>query len=66
MKKLLNSFPFAILLIVLMGVVGAYRSISRREQRNTRATELRIKEEVSNSMKNLKIDLPPLSAAGQQ
>lgn len=64
MKKLLNPPPFAILLIALMGVVGAYKSISRQEQRTNRATENRIKEEVSNSMNNLKIDLLPLSAAG--
>ena len=63
MKKLYHSVPVAVLLIVMVGAAGAYKSISRRERANAKATDARIKQEVADSMNGLKIDLPPLSQA---
>lgn len=63
MKKLFHSVPVAVLLIVLVGVAGAYKSISRRERANAKATDARMKQEVADSINGLKIDLPPLSQA---
>ncbi len=63
MKRFFHSIPVAVLLIVLVGVTGAYKSISRRERANAKATEARMKQEVADSINGLKIDLPPLSQA---
>jgi hypothetical protein len=64
MKKLLNSLPVTILVIVLLGAVGAYKSISRRERANAKAQETQLKEDVAKSIGNIKIEMPPLSQAG--
>ena len=66
MKKLLSSLPTAVLLVLLIGLVGAYRAISQRQRVNSRAAEIKLRQDVSNTISDLKISLPPLSEAASE
>jgi hypothetical protein len=55
-----------VLCILLLGIAGAFRAIKRREQRDEKADQDRIRQEVRDSIDKRALNLPPLSEAAKQ
>jgi type VI protein secretion system component VasF len=64
-KPALKKNLMFVLCILLLGIAGAFRVIERRERREEKANQDRLRQEVRESIEKRKLNLPPLSEAAK-